>query len=141
MVAVKEVASMRRIIVLVTMVAVIVALIAMPGTPASAQSPCPPTGPSGGPAMLISAEEPAGAGFVCLDEEDQRFFCPDDFELWNFRDPGSDPPFIAECTEPSSPDDGGGTGGSDGGGGDAEVTQNGDQTSETGEYNLTVNVS
>ena len=39
MVAVKEVASMRRIIVLVTMVAVIVALIAMPGTPASAQSP------------------------------------------------------------------------------------------------------
>ena len=132
---------MRRIIMVLTMATLLGAMMATSGASASAQSPCPPTGPSGGLATLISADEPLGAGFVCLDEEDQRFFCPDDFELWNFRNPGSDPPFIAECTEPSSPDDGGGTGGSDGGGGDAEVTQNGDQTSETGEYNLTVNVS
>ena len=132
---------MRRILLLLTMATVTGAMMATSGLSASAQSPCPSTAPSGGPATLISAEESRGAGFVCLDEEDQRFFCPDDFELWNFRNPGSDPPFIAECTEPSSPDDGGGTGDSDGGGGDAEITQNGDQTSETGEYNLTVNVS
>ena len=114
---------MRRIIVVLTTAAVMVAtMVATSGVSASAQDPCPSTGPSGGSATLISAEEPTGAGFVCLDEEDQRFFCPDDFELWNFRNPGSDHPFQAECTEPSSPDDGGGTGGSDGGGGDAEVT-------------------
>jgi len=64
-VAVKEVAAMRRIIVLVTMAAVIVALKAMPGTPASAQSSCPPTGPSDGPATILLADEPVGAGFVC----------------------------------------------------------------------------
>jgi len=133
---------MRRIIVVLTTAAVMVAMmVATSGMSASAQDPCPSTGPSGGPATLISAEEPRGAGFVCLDEEDQRFFCSDDLKLWNFRNPGSDPPFISECTEQSSPDDSGGTGGSDGGGGEAEVTQNGDQTSETGEYNLTVNVS
>ena len=119
MVAVKEVASMRRIIVLVTMVAVIVALIAMPGTPASAQSPCPPTGPSGGPATLISAEEPAGAGFVCVDEQSQEFFCPPEYELQLFpvlpgEVPG--PGFIAECVDLSSSNDGGGTSGSGGGG-------------------------
>src|ERR671910_2930150 len=109
---------MRRIIVVFTTAAVIVAMmVATSGMSASAQDPCPSTGPSGGPATLISADEPRGVGFVCLDEEDQRFFCPDDFELWNFRNPGSDPPFIAECTEPSSPDDGGGTGGKDRGGG------------------------
>ena len=137
MVAVKEVASMRRIIVLVTMVAVIVALIAMPGTPASAQSPCPPTGPSDGPATILLADEAVGAGFVCVDEQSQEFFCPPEYELQLFpvlpgEVPG--PGFIAECAEQSSSNDGGGTGGSDGGGGDAEVTQNGDQTSETGEY-------
>ena len=119
MVAVKEVASMRRIIVLVTMVAVIVALIAMPGTPASAQSPCPPTGPSDGPATIQLADEPAGAGFVCLDEQAQEFFCPPEYELQLFpvlpgEVPG--PGFIAECVDLSSSNDGGGTSGSGGGG-------------------------
>ena len=119
MVAVKEVASMRRIIVLVTMVAVIVALIAMPGTPASAQSPCPPTGPSDGPATILLADEPAGAGFVCVDEQAQEFFCPPEYELQLFpvlpgEVPG--PGFIAECVDLSSSNDGGGTSGSGGGG-------------------------
>jgi hypothetical protein len=134
---------MRRIIVLLTMAAVMVAMIATPGTPASAQSPCPPTGPSGGPATILLADEAVGAGFVCVDEQAQEFFCPPEYELQLFpvlpgEVPG--PGFIAECAEQSSSNDGGGTGGSDGGV-DAEVTQNGDQTSETGEYNLTVNVS
>ncbi len=123
-----------------SMAALMGAMVATSGASASAQSPCLPTGPSGGPATLVSADEPRWAGFVCLDEEDQRFFCPPGFELWLFRDAGSSPPFLAECVELSSSRDGGGTGGSDGGG-DAEVTQNGDQTSESGEYNLTVNVS
>jgi hypothetical protein len=118
-VAVKEVASMRRIIVLVTMVAVIVALIAMPGTPASAQSPCPPTGPSDGPATILLADEPAGAGFVCVDEQAQEFFCPPEYELQLFpvlpgEVPG--PGFIAECVDLSSSNDDGGTSGSGGGG-------------------------
>jgi hypothetical protein len=65
-VAVKEVASMRRIIVLVTMVAVTVALIAMPGTPASAQSPCPPTGPSDGPARHHPASRRGCRGRICV---------------------------------------------------------------------------
>src|SRR5215211_3767230 len=134
---------MRRIIVVLTMAAILVAMMATSGASASAQSPCPSTGPSGGPATLISAEEPAGAGFVCVDEQSQEFFCPPEYELQLFpvlpgEVPG--PGFIAECAEQSSSNDGGGTGGSDGGG-EAEVTQNGDQTSETGEYNLTVNVS
>src|SRR5919107_6025296 len=98
---------MRRIIVLLTMAAVTVAMIATPGTPASAQSPCPPTGPSDGPATLVSADEPLGAGFVCLDEGAQEFFCPPDFELWQFRNPGSDPAFVSECVQPSSASDGG----------------------------------
>ena len=126
MVAVKEVASMRRIIVLVTMVAVIVALIAMPGTPASAQSPCPPTGPSDGPATILLADEPAGAGFVCVDEQAQQFFCPPEYELQLFPVlPGETPApgFIAECVDLSSSNDGGGTGGSGSGG--VELTQNG----------------
>ena len=136
---------MRRIIVVLTTAAVMVAtMVARSGVSASAQDPCPSTGPSGGPATLISAEEPAGAGFVCVDEQSQEFFCPPEYELQLFpvlpgEVPG--PGFIAECAEQSSSNDGGRTGGSDGGGGDAEVTQNGDQTSETGEYNLTVNVS
>ena len=120
MVAVKEVASMRRLIVLVTMVAVIVALIAMPGTPAaSAQSPCPPTGPSDGPATILLADEAVGAGFVCVDEQSQEFFCPPEYELQLFpvlpgEVPG--PGFIAECVDLSSSNDGGGTSGSGGGG-------------------------
>ena len=111
---------MRRIIVLVTMVAVIVALIAMPGTPAaSAQSPCPPTGPSDGPATILLADEAVGAGFVCVDEQSQEFFCPPEYELQLFpvlpgEVPG--PVFIAECVDLSSSNDGGGTSGSGGGG-------------------------
>jgi hypothetical protein len=109
---------MRRIIVLLTMAAVLVAMIATPGTPASAQSPCPPTGPSDGPATLVVADEPLGAGFVCLDEGAQQFFCPPEFELQLFpvlpgESPG--PGFIAECVELSPPNDGGGSGGSGGG--------------------------
>jgi hypothetical protein len=114
-VAVKEVASMWRIIVLLTMAAVLVAMIATPGTPASAQSPCPPTGPSDGPATLLLADEPVGAGFVCLEEEAQEFFCPPEFELQLFPVlPGetSGPGFIAECAELSTSNDGGGTDGS-----------------------------
>src|SRR5215203_7560383 len=134
---------MRRIIVVLTMAAILVAMMAMSVASASAQAPCPPTGPSGGPATLVNAEESGGAGFVCVDEQSQEFFCPPEYELQLFpvlpgEVPG--PGFIAECVDLSSSNNGSGTGGSDGGG-DAEVTQNGDQTSETGEYNLTVNVS
>ena len=140
MVAVKEVASMRRIIVLITMAAVTVALIATPGTPASAQSPCPPTGPSDGPATLLVADEPVGAGFVCLEEEAQEFFCPPEFELQLFPVlPGESagPGFIAECVELSpSNDDGGGTDGSG-----VELTQNGEQQAGAGDIDQTTNVS
>src|ERR671917_1905448 len=107
---------MRRIIVLLTMAAVTVAMIATSGTPASAQSPCPPTGPSDGPATILVADEPVGAGFVCLEEETQEVFCPPEYELQLFpvlpgETPG--PGFIAECVELSpSNDDGGETGGS-----------------------------
>ena len=102
---------MRRIIVVLTTAAVMVAMmVATSGVSASAQDPCPSTGPSGGTATLISADEPRGAGFVCLDEETEEFFCPSDYELWNFRNAGSDPPFVSECTEPSSASDGGETG-------------------------------
>src|SRR5215207_6357768 len=115
---------MRRIIVVLTLAAVIVTLIATSGSSVAAQSPCPPTGPLGGPATLVNAEEPGGAGFVCVDEHSQEFFCPPEYELQLFsvlpgETPG--PGFIAECAEQSSSNDGGGTGGSDGGGG-AEVT-------------------
>ena len=142
MVAVKEVAAMRRIIVLVTMVAVIVALIATPGTPASAQSPCPPTGPSDGPATILLADEPAGAGFVCVDEQAQEFFCPPEYELQLFpvlpgEVPG--PGFIAECVDLSSSNDGGGTSGSGGGG--VELTQNGEQQAEAGDIDQTTSIS
>jgi hypothetical protein len=111
---VTEVASMRRILVLLTMAAVLAAIVATPGTPASAQSPCPPTGPSDGPATLLLADEPVGAGFVCLEEEAQEFFCPPEFELQLFPVlPGetSGPGFIVECVELSPSKDGGGTGG------------------------------
>jgi len=134
---------MRRIIVILTIAAVIVTLIATAGGSASAQSPCPSTGPSGGPATLVNAEEPAGAGFVCVDEQSLEFFCPPEYELQLFpvlpgEVPG--PGFIAECVDLSSSNDGGGTGGSDGGGG-AEVTQNGEQQSEAGDLNQTTSVS
>jgi hypothetical protein len=101
---------MRRIIMVLTIAALMGAMMATSGASASAQSPCPPTGPSGGPATLVSADEPLGAGFVCLDEEAQEFFCPPDFELWQFRNPGSDPAFVSECVQPSSASDGSETG-------------------------------
>ena len=105
---------MRRIIVVLAMAAVMVALIATPGTPASAQSPCPPSGPSDGPATILVADEPVGAGFVCLDEEAQEFFCPPEFELQLFPVlPGefAGPDFIAECVELAPSNDSGGASG------------------------------
>jgi hypothetical protein len=135
---------MRRILVVLTIDAVIVTIaimMAMFGASASAQqSLCPPTGRSDGPATFVNSDKPHGAGFVCLDEQTQEFFCPPEYELQLFRNPGSDPGVLAECVEQSSPKDGGETGGSDGGGG-AEVTQNGAQQSEAGDLNQTTNVS
>src|SRR5215210_2822637 len=111
---------MRRMLQLLTVAAVIGAMMATSGTPASAQSPCPPTGPSNGPATLLTPDVPRWAGFVCLDEVDQRFFCPPGFEHWLFRNPpGSSPPFQGECVELSSS--------SNGGEGGAEPTQSGEQ--------------
>jgi hypothetical protein len=111
---------MRRILPLLTVGAVIGAMMATSGTPASAQSPCPPTGPSNGPATLLTPDVPRGAGFVCLDEVEQRFFCPPGFEHWLFRNPpGSRPPFQAECVELALA--------SNGGEGGAEPTQSGEQ--------------
>ena len=135
---------MRRIIVLLTMAAVTVAMIATSGTPASAQSPCPPTGPSDGPATILVADEPVGAGFVCLEEETQEFFCPPEYELQLFpvlpgETPG--PGFIAECVELSpSNDDGGETGGSGSGGG-VDLTQEGEQDTDAGQIEQTYDVS
>ena len=133
---------MRRIIVVLTIAALMVAMMATSGASASAQSPCPPTGPSNGPATLVTPDEPRWAGFVCLEEEAQEFFCPPGFELWLFRNPGSSPPFPAECVELSSSSNGGGTGGSGSGGdGGAELTQSGEQQSEAGDINQKTNVS
>jgi hypothetical protein len=132
--------SMRRIIVILTIAGVVVAMIATHGVSASAQSPCPPTGPSEGPATILLADEPVGAGFVCLDEEAQEFFCPPEYKLQLFRNPGSNPGVLAECVEQSSHQDGGETGASDGGGG-AELTQNGEQQAEAGEIDQSVDVS
>ena len=126
---------MRRIIVVLTITVVVVTSVATFGASASAQSPCPPTGTSGGPATLVNAEEPVGAGFVCLDEEAQEFFCPPELELQLFpvlpgESPG--PAFIAECGELSPP--------SDGGGGGVELTQEDDQQAEAGEIDQSVGV-
>jgi hypothetical protein len=129
---------MRRIIVVLTLAAVIVAMIATSGASASAQSPCPPTGPSDGPATLVIADEPVGAGFTCLDEEAQEFFCPPGFELRLFPVLPPGPDFIAECIELSPPNDGGGTGG---GGSGVELTQEGEQQAEAGDIDQTTNVS
>ena len=108
---------MRRIIAFLTMATVMLVMIAILGMPASAQSPCPPTGPSDGPATILLADEPVGAGFVCVDEQSQQFFCPPDYELQLFpvlpgETPG--PGFIAECIDLSSSNDGGGSDGSSG---------------------------
>src|ERR687889_1483291 len=115
---------MRRIIVVLTLDAVIVTIAIMIstfGASASAQqSLCPPTGPSDGPATLVNSDEPHGAGFVCLDEQAQEFFCPPEYKLQLFRNPGSDPGVLAECVEQSSPNDGGGTGGLARGGGGSD---------------------
>src|SRR5215218_100032 len=111
---------MRRILQLLTVAVVMGAMLATSGTPASAQSPCPPTGPSNGPATLLTPEVPRWAGFVCLDEVDQRFFCPPGFEHWLFRNPpGSSPPFQGECVELASSSIGGESG--------AEPTQSSEQ--------------
>src|SRR5215213_4414488 len=111
---------MRRILQLLTVAVVMGAMMATSGTSASAQSPCPPTGPSNGPATLLTPDVPRWAGFVCLDEVDQRFFCPPGFEHWLFRNPpGSRPPFQGECVELASS--------SIGGEGGAEPTQSGEQ--------------
>ena len=130
---------MRRIIVVLTLAAVAVAMVATSGASASAQSPCPSTGPSDGPAILVIADEPVGAGFTCLDEEAQEFFCPSGFELQLFPVLPPDPAFIAECTELSPPNDGDGTGG--GGGGGLELTQEGEQQADAGDIDQTTNVS
>ena len=132
---------MRRIIVLLTIAAVMVAMITTSGALASAQSPCPPTGPSDGPATILVADEPVGAGFVCLDEETQEFFCPPDFELQLFpvlpgETPG--PGFIAECVELSPSNDGGGA---DGSGGGVDLTQEGEQEADAGQIEQTYDVS
>ena len=132
---------MRRMIVLLTMATVMVAMVATPGMPASAQSPCPPTGPSDGPAPILVADVPVGAGFVCLDEETQEFFCPPDFELQLFpvlpgETPG--PGFIAECADLSTSNDGGGT---DGSGGGVDLTQEGEQAADAGQIEQTYDVS
>ena len=132
---------MRRIIVVLTIATVVVTMMGTFGASASAeQTLCPPTGPSGGPATLVNSDEPHGAGFVCLDEQAQEFFCPPEYKLQLFRNPGSDPGVLAECVEQSSSKDGGGTGGSDGWG-SAEPTQNDAQQSEAGDLNQTTNVS
>src|SRR5215211_7322410 len=94
---------MRRILQLLTVAVVMGAMMATSGTSASAQSPCPPTGPSNGPATLLTPDVPRWAGFVCLDEVDQRFFCPPGFEHWLFRNPpGHTASFQGECVELAS---------------------------------------
>ena len=132
---------MRRIIMVLTMAALVGAMLATSGASASAQSPCLPTAPSGGPATLISADESLGAGFVCLDEEAQEFFCPPKYELQLFpilpgESPG--PTFISECAETSSASDGGETGGS--GGGSVDLIQEGDQDADAGQIEQTYDV-
>jgi hypothetical protein len=111
---------MRRILQLLTVAVVMGTMMATSGTSARAQSPCPPTGPSNGPATLLTPDVPRWEGFVCLDEVDQRFFCPPGFQHWLFRNPpGSRPPFQGECVELASSSIGGESG--------AEPTQSGEQ--------------
>jgi len=122
------------IVVLITIAAVMVTMMTTYGASAGAQqSLCPPTGPSDGPATLVNSDEPRGAGFVCLDEQAQEFFCPPEYKLQLFRNPGSDPGVLAECVEQSSS--------SKSGEGGAEPTQSGEQQSEAGALNQMTNVS
>jgi len=125
---------MRGIIVILTIAAVMVTMMTTLGASAGAQqSLCPPTAPSGGPATLVNSDEPHGAGFVCLDEQAQEFFCPPEYKLQLFRNLGSDPGVLAECVEQSSS--------SKSGEGGAEPTQSGEQQSEAGALNQMTNVS
>src|SRR5215212_3886268 len=119
----------KRLALVVIVAAVMVATIATLGVSASAQSPCPPTGPSGGLATIVIPDRPVGAGFVCLDQEAQEFFCPPEFELqlWPILPPG--PGFLAECVELSPPNHGGGVGS---GGGGVELAQEIGQESQSG---------
>jgi hypothetical protein len=129
---------MRRIVVVLTMAAVILAMIATSGASASAQSSCPPTGPSDGPATILVADDSVGAGFVCLDEEAQEFFCPPGFELQLFPVLPPGPAFAAECVELSPFNGGGGNGGGSGG---VDLLQEGEQAAEAGQIEQTYDVS
>jgi len=128
----------KRLALVVMVAAVMVATIATLGVSASAQSPCPPTGPSGGLATIVIPDRPVGAGFVCLDQEAQEFFCPPEFELqlWPILPPG--PGFLAECVQLSSPNDGGGVGS---GRGSVELAQEIGQESQSGTVDISHNVS
>ena len=136
---------MKRLALVVMVAAVMVAMIATLGASASAQSPsqspCPPTGPSGGLATLVIPERPVGAGFVCLDEGAQEFFCPAEFELQLIPILPPGPGFIAECVEqlsPPPPSLGGDVGS---GGGGVELPQEIGQGSQSGTVNISHNVS
>src|SRR5215216_5582199 len=116
------------------------AMIATLGVSASAQSPCPPTGPSDGLATIVIPDRPVGAGFVCLDEGAQEFFCPPEFELQLIPILPPGPGFLAECVEQlSPPNDGGGDVGSGGGG--VELRQEIGQESQSGTVDISHNVS
>ena len=130
----------KRLALVVIVAAVMATMIATLGVSASAQSPCPPTGPSGGLATIVIPDRPVGAGFVCLDQEAQEFFCPPGFELqlWPILPPG--PGFLAECVE-LSPPNGGGDVGSGGGGGGVELPQEIGQESQSGTVDISHNVS
>ncbi len=128
----------KRLALVVMVAAVMAAMIATLGVSASAQSPCPPTGPSGGLATIVIPDRPVGAGFVCLDEEAQEFFCPPEFELqlWPILPPG--PGFLAECVQLSPANDGGDVGS---GGGGVELAQEIGQESQSGTVDISHNVS
>src|SRR5215217_8853539 len=129
----------KRLALMVIVAAVMAAMIATLGVSASAQSPCPPTGPSDGLATIVIPDRPVGAGFVCLDEEAQEFFCPPEFELqlWPILPPG--PGFLAECVQLSPPNDSGVVG--SGGGGGVELAQEIGQESQSGTVDISHNVS
>src|SRR5215217_6640864 len=93
----------KRLALVVIVAAVMVATIATLGVSASAQSPCPPTGPSGGLATIVIPDRPVGAGFVCLDEEAQEFFCPPEFELQLLPILPPGPVFIGKCEDVPPP--------------------------------------
>src|SRR5215212_26326 len=126
----------KRLALVVIVAAVMAAMIATLGVSASAQSPCPPTGPSDGLATIVIPDRPVGAGFVCLDEEAQEFFCPPEFELQLIPILPPGPGFIAECVELSPPNDGG-----DVSSGGVELPQEIGQESQSGTVDISHNVS